>query len=143
MKLRLQPLGSPSAFEHRGPAVVIGRDPGCELALCGEDERHRAVSWQHARIELTRGGASLTDLGSSNGTFVNDVRVTRPTALKVRDVIRLGLSGPELEVVEVDLSEARLPAGAGAVRRPAPVRPPRPETPPRVPPVALPTTLPY
>src|SRR5207253_3494426 len=100
MKVRLQILGTPAppaAFEHGGPVFHIGRDPTCELALDGGD--NRAVSWKHARVELTPGGAYLTDLGSSNGTFVNDVRLTRRVPLQLRDVIRLGLSGPGLRVV--------------------------------------------
>ena len=122
MKLRLQPLGSAASsppFEHGGPVVRLGRDPGCELALGGED--NRAVSWQHARIELTHQGAYLTDLGSSNGTFVNEVRLSGRTPLRPRDVIRLGLSGPELRVVELDLSAARPPVPACPPRRRPPV----------------------
>ena len=126
MRLRLQTLGSassPAPFETGGPVVHLGRDPGCELAFTDGD-RDRAVSWKHARIELSPGGAYLSDLGSSNGTFVNDVRLTRPTPLKVRDVIRLGLSGPELRVVEVVLPEVRPPAPARE-RRGAVGGPPR------------------
>jgi serine/threonine-protein kinase len=140
MKLRLQTLGSPSpsaAFETRGPVVHLGRDPGCEMAFADSDG-NRAVSWKHARIELSPGGAYLTDLGSSNGTFVNDVRLSRPTPLKARDVIRLGLSGPELRVVEVELSEVRPPAPPRERRGAVGGLPRPPKLPPRKEPAAKP-----
>lgn len=35
-------------------------------------------------------GATIEDVGSKNGTFVNDERVTAPVPLRDRDVIRIG-----------------------------------------------------
>ena len=37
----------------------------------------RDVSRRHARLEIVDNQLVLTDLGSTNGTYVNDVRVTR------------------------------------------------------------------
>src|ERR1039458_9421679 len=51
-------------------ALVVGRDPDCDVPL--QDDR---VSWQHARIELSNGLPLLTDLGSSNGTYMDGSRV--------------------------------------------------------------------
>ena len=79
MKLRLQITtgsGASFAFEHAGPDLRIGRDPETELALAGEASQ--SVSWRHARIELTPQGAFLTDLGSSNGSLLNDQRISGP-----------------------------------------------------------------
>ena len=61
----MQPL--PSAG-----VVVIGRVAGCEVQL---DDT--SVSRQHARIELGDGRATVVDLGSQNGTLVNNQRVER------------------------------------------------------------------
>jgi pSer/pThr/pTyr-binding forkhead associated (FHA) protein len=36
----------------------------------------RAISRRHAEIRMTPDGLLLRDLGSTNGTFINDVRVT-------------------------------------------------------------------
>jgi hypothetical protein len=53
-----------------GPPVSIGRDPASTLAL-GDG----STSWAHARVELRDGRWYVFDLGSSNGTWVNRVRV--------------------------------------------------------------------
>ena len=69
----------------RGSAMVLGRDPQCDHVL-----DYPMVSWRHARI--TRDGASLfvEDLNSSNGTFVNGVRIRERTAVKPGDDVGLG-----------------------------------------------------
>jgi hypothetical protein len=105
MKIRLQILFTPGealVFEHRGPKVRIGRDPQGELVLQGE--MSQSVSWNHAQVERKLTGARLSDLGSTNGTFVNDRRVTDSVAVKVGDQIQLGQTGPTLKVIELDLS---------------------------------------
>ena len=48
------------------------------------------VSRRHARILIADGQATLEDLGSKNGTFVRDKRLTAPSALCDGDQIRLG-----------------------------------------------------
>ena len=66
-----------------GP-VVLGRDPGCDIVLA--DGR---VSRRHARIAPRGGFLILSDLGSTNGTFLHDERVTEVT-LGAGDVIVVG-----------------------------------------------------
>jgi len=51
--------------------VTIGRDPSVEVVLTDA-----GVSWQHARIEDRGDSWAVVDLGSTNGTFVNNERVT-------------------------------------------------------------------
>jgi pSer/pThr/pTyr-binding forkhead associated (FHA) protein len=130
MKLSLRILGTTSAasstlFQHAGPTVVIGREPACELHLSGAASQ--AVSGRHACITLTPDGATVKDLGSSNGTFVNDRRVGSEQPLHVGDQIRLGQSGPILRVVALDLDEEGgepLPATDPDVALPAVAAPP-------------------
>lgn len=50
----------------------------------------QGVSRRHARILVAAGLATLEDLGSKNGTFVNDVRLTAPVALRDGDELRIG-----------------------------------------------------
>ena len=48
------------------------------------------ASARHARFEPRQDGVWLHDLGSSNGTFVNGSRLTRPRKLAPGDLIRIG-----------------------------------------------------
>ncbi len=50
----------------------------------------QGVSRRHARILVSAGLATLEDLGSKNGTFVNDIRLTAPVALHDGDELRIG-----------------------------------------------------
>ncbi len=62
-------LGESFALES-GREVVLGRDPTCEVRL-----RDTGVSRRHAGIVAGPGHARLRDLGSTNGVFVEGVRV--------------------------------------------------------------------
>jgi len=66
-------------------AIVVGRDASCDVAI---DSGY--VSRRHARIERTLLGYTVADMGSSNGTFVNHVRIETPTLLARGDEIELG-----------------------------------------------------
>ncbi len=68
-----------------GEIVTIGRSPGNNLVL--HDEQ---VSRNHALIRREGTGYLIIDLGSANGTFVNEKPVTMATPLRSNDVIRLG-----------------------------------------------------
>ena len=52
--------------------------------------RDEFTSSRHARIEPRRDGVWIEDVGSTNGTFVNGVRLTAPRKLSSGDVIRVG-----------------------------------------------------
>jgi len=65
--------------------TTIGRARDNDIIL-----PHPTVSRQHAKVRLQEGTFLLFDLGSSNGTFVNDERVLEPRQLKDGDVVRFG-----------------------------------------------------
>ena len=69
--------------------MVIGRDPECAIWI--DDP---GLSRRHAAIRLTpeapHPAATIEDLKSTNGTFVEGRRVTAPVALVDGDVIRIG-----------------------------------------------------
>ncbi len=69
------------------PVTTIGRED-CDILL-PQDER---VSRRHAKIERQGNGLVLTDLGSTNGTFVNGARVRASYTLQPGDLIQLGSS---------------------------------------------------
>ena len=64
---------------------LIGRGPDCDLRLAVP-----AVSRHHCLLRVRGGEATLTDLGSVNGTFVNGQRVRSSMALQHGDEIALG-----------------------------------------------------
>jgi len=53
-------------------SLVIGSQPGCGLTLADP-----TVSRRHAEVSRTPGGCLLQDLGSTNGTFLNGVKIDR------------------------------------------------------------------
>ena len=79
--------------------VILGRDAGCDLVLDADD-----VSRRHARVQADGRGHELEDLGSTNGSFVGDERVSSRSLLP-GDLIRLGsvvlkyLAGDDVEAL--------------------------------------------
>lgn len=88
-----------------GQAVTIGR--GAEADVCIDNP---AVSRLHTRLAHDASGWRLTDLGSTNGTFVNGARIEGTVAV-----------GPEdrVEVAKFSLVAVPDPAPEAAVRSPA------------------------
>lgn len=70
------------------PGLTIGRDPGNGMVLADDSvsRRHAQVSWSDAA------GWVVSDLGSSNGTFLNDRKVADPVAMRNGDQVRFGES---------------------------------------------------
>jgi pSer/pThr/pTyr-binding forkhead associated (FHA) protein len=64
---------------------LIGRGTDCDLRL-----RVNSISRHHCMIRLTQQEATVVDLGSSNGTFVNGKRVRSQTALHSGDELKVG-----------------------------------------------------
>ncbi len=78
--------------------LTLGRSPTNGLAF--DAAAFPSVSAHHARIVVASDGTlHVEDLGSSNGTFVNDERTER-ASLRDGDVLRLGLDGPSFVVEE-------------------------------------------
>ncbi|MEJ2740279.1 MAG: FHA domain-containing protein [Dehalococcoidia bacterium] len=69
------------------PVITIGR--GADSSIRLDDEN---VSRRHAEIEWAEGRPRITDMGSSNGTQVNGVKIGphRPVSLKEGDTIGIG-----------------------------------------------------
>lgn len=64
---------------------VVGRSPTVHIII-----NETSVSRQHAKFVLVGDHVSVEDMGSSNGTFVNDVRAEGSLMLKDGDIVRLG-----------------------------------------------------
>ena len=76
-------------------SVELGRDPDLDAAL--EDDQ---VSRRHARLTASGDGVVIEDLGSRNGTYVNDQPLEGPRRLAEGDLVRVGLTLLELRAPE-------------------------------------------
>ncbi len=114
-----------------GKVIVIGRSLDADVPI-----PHPSVSRRHALIEETDAGFVISDLGSSNGTFVDEVRVcpAEKAVLVLGCAFRVG----EVRIV---LAQDEVIGGGGGGALPAQVRPaartdgpltlsPSPKTPP-------------
>jgi hypothetical protein len=88
---RLVVLASPTLAE--GDVVpldthplTVGRAGNNDVPLPGDE----FASGRHARFEPRRDGVYVEDIGSTNGTFVNGIRLTRDRRLTPGDVVRVG-----------------------------------------------------
>lgn len=88
--------------------IIIGRDEACRIRLASSD-----VSRQHCALRSTPEGILVRDLGSRNGTLVNETPIDKETLLKPGDMLRIGpmLFSTPAEVYEPQVKVAR-PANA-------------------------------
>jgi pSer/pThr/pTyr-binding forkhead associated (FHA) protein len=81
---RLVDVATGRSYAIPPQGLVIGRTDTCDIVLAS-----KGVSRRHAVIRPAGAGYSVTD-ESSNGTFVNDVRVQREQELARGDTLRVG-----------------------------------------------------
>lgn len=88
MENRLKLIDVNDGEEHilSPPSVLIGRDPSCDIVITrGLPSRH------HARFSFRDDQWLVEDLNSTNGTFVNNRRIARPTPVSAGDTVRFGM----------------------------------------------------
>lgn len=87
-----------------GRALVIGRQSRHGISL-----RNHRVSREHARLMLVNGAVQLTDLGSTNGTFVKaDKRRLAPQEIELLAPGDVFWIGPDVQL-SVDLPQEAAP----------------------------------
>lgn len=91
-----------------GSTLTIGRSSNNDIQIA---EQH--VSRQHAVINYRDGIFMISDLGSSNGTFVNDQPVEQPFPLFAGDRIRLFV--PQIEFMAVDADDVQMARQTGSL----------------------------
>ena len=75
------------AFALNKSIITIGREAGNDIVL-----ESPQISRYHTRLTLQGGVYVVEDLGSTNGTFLNGQRVSRPTPVTTGDLIGVGES---------------------------------------------------
>lgn len=93
-----------------GQDCLIGRHESCKIRIASGE-----VSKQHCRLKHKAGGVHVKDLGSRNGTFVNDKILDKEVSLKAGDLLRVG---PMVFLVSEGKTAAR--ATAEVSQSPAP-----------------------
>ena len=91
----------------------IGKDPSCQLKPAS------GVSDKHCAFLVKQGKLFLVDLGSAEGTFVNDNKISVEVELKPKDKVKVG---PLLFEVKIEAPAAK-PAVAVPAVKPAVVAP--------------------
>lgn len=97
LRMTSGPLAGTNFQCEEGTAVVIGRDPArCNLPLA----QYNTVSGVHCRAHIGKFYVTVTDLNSSNGTYVNGTRLTPGKSVQATDgsTIVLADSGCTLRV---------------------------------------------
>ena len=79
-------LGIPAQCCLKSRNKAAGYPGGNDVNLA----RDEYASSNHARIEPRRDGVWVEDLGSTNGTYLNGIRLTRAKRLTPGDVVRIG-----------------------------------------------------
>ena len=79
-------LGDGDVLTLDSHALTVGRGAANDVPL--PDDEY--ASSRHARFEPRRDGVWIEDIGSTNGTYVNGIRLTRERKLVPGDVVRIG-----------------------------------------------------
>lgn len=82
--------------------LVIGRSEKCDVCLS-----EKKISRRHCRIFQQDGKFTLEDMGSTNGTYVNDQKVSAQVSLQAGDRIRVGTSLIETQIKEGEAALAQ------------------------------------
>ena len=113
-----------------GPAYLVGRDPEADIVV-----PDACVSWQHAVLRREGDRWVVADNGSTNGTFVNEQRVTT-AALADGDTI--GFGDTTFRLAAGELTEL---APAGQAHMPPAAEPPAAEPPAAAGPLEIPYAI--
>ncbi|MGD1915491.1 MAG: FHA domain-containing protein [Phycisphaerales bacterium] len=103
----LNPDGDQRAFPV-SRARIIGREEDCDMRIPVAE-----VSREHCRVEpSSNGGLEVEDLGSSNGTYINGMRIEE-AEMAAGDILKIG---PAIMVLRVDGQPAAIDADEAILR---------------------------
>jgi DNA-binding response OmpR family regulator len=108
----------PTGREHllASEVATIGRAVESDIVITS-----KRVSREHAQVQRQGRRMVLADLGSTNGTFLNDERVLAPVELRDGDCVSIGdveltFHDPESTYLETPFPALEVDAVAGIVR---------------------------
>ena len=83
--INLEIIEDGKTFTFNQPEFYIGRDPQAELQI-----QNDTLSAIHARVFYKNNQWMIEDLQSTNGTFINDERLSTPSVLVEDDEVKCG-----------------------------------------------------
>jgi hypothetical protein len=92
--LKSAALAEGERFTLDSAPLTAGRSADNDIALDADE----FASGQHARFQPRADGIWIEDTGSTNGTYLNGIRITRPRKLAPGDVVRIGETDLRFEV---------------------------------------------
>ncbi len=95
IKLQLDTETGVQTFQFTKNSVTIGRDPGCDFPL---DDK--TVSNRHTRLSFHHNQWWVEDLGSTNGTMLNQEPVSGATVVTNGDLLECGQIKLNVEICE-------------------------------------------
>lgn len=98
-------------FQLDGHELRVGRAPSCEINLDGDP----LVSRFHAKLQATESGYTITDLGSSNGTLVNDQEIKSETPIREGDEVTIGECRFKITSGYFEINTSQVPQSQPAV----------------------------
>jgi ABC-type multidrug transport system ATPase subunit len=98
------PDGRTTTCEVEGPSIRLGRDAACEIAI--DPIACPGVSGQHARLDARNGGFVIVHVSRSNKTLLNDLIVEKTAPVKPGDRLKLGYSGPTIDLISLKAAAA-------------------------------------
>lgn len=94
--------GAKMFLSHNQAELMIGRQSDCEIVA--EDD---TVSSRHASLSFHHKQWWIKDLGSKNGTYLNDERITTATVIMTDDHIRCGKLSWTIEIQSEQVDQER------------------------------------
>ena len=97
IRVRLDQSGGPAkTLDAKSELIRLGRGQECEIAV--DPITFPKMSGLHGQIESSARGFVLVPPSQNNKTLLNDVPIDRTSPVKAVDRIRLGFTGPAIEV---------------------------------------------
>ncbi len=111
--------------------LFVGRDISCDIAINDSE-----ISRKHAHLVRVAEGYAIEDLGSTNGTFINEVRISGQAMLQPGMLVRMGdnvvlayelAQDPQATIASTPAREPMQPAAPVYAAPPQPAYAPPPE----------------
>ncbi len=91
-------------FAMVGDEIILGRAPSCDIAI-----GHKSISRRHMRIAVEADHFVAEDLGSQNGSRINNKRINGPTPFRIGDKIQMSEFTIEVGYLEAPETNAGSP----------------------------------